>query len=325
MHKKALVIGGAGFIGLPLAKKLSGQYNVTIADNFSRGREDTELEKLLEKKNVSFIKMDITQQDSFSGLEKKYDFVYHLAAINGTENFYKIPDKVIKVGVVGTLNVLDWFVESGHGKLLFSSSPETYAGALRLLGEKFPIPTPENVPLVVDNPANARWSYAASKIMNEVTIHCYHRLHKMDYSIVRYHNVYGPRMGAEHVIPQFIERILKKEDPFRVFGAEETRTFCYIDDAVKATQLVMESKKTSAQTVHIGRSDGEIKMIGLAKTLFRIAKFNPQIDVQPAPMGSVARRCPDISKLKQLGYKPEVDLEEGLKRAFGWYKENLWQ
>lgn len=321
MQKKALVTGGAGFIGLHLSKHLARTQEVTIADNFARGKKDKELEQLLENKNVSFVQTDITKKEDFSKLDGKFDYIYHLAAINGTENFYKIPDKVLKVGIIGTINILDWITETKQGKLLFSSSSETYAGGLKLLGEKFPIPTPENVSLVVDDPSNVRWSYGASKIMSEVSIHCYHHVYKMPFTIIRYHNIYGPRMGTEHVIPQFIERILKKENPFRIFGGEETRTFCYVEDAVRATQLAMESPKASSQTIHIGRTDGEIKIVDLARKLFRIAKTSPKIKIEPAPKGSVKRRCPDTTKLSFLGFKAQVSLDQGLKETFSWYKE----
>ena len=315
--KKALVSGGAGFIGFHLAKKLAEQYEVTIIDNFERGKQDSEFKELLEEKNVSFVKMDITKENEFSKLDL-FDFVYHLAAINGTENFYKMPDKVIKVGVIGTINMLDWFAEQKKGKFLFSSSSETYAGTLKLLGEKFPIPTPEEIPLAIDNPSNPRWSYGGGKIIAEITVHSYAHLHDFDYSIIRYHNIYGPRMGTEHVIPKFIERIIKKENPFKIFGGTETRTFCYINDAVKATQLVME-KETKGKTIHIGRSDEEIKIIDLAKKLFSLAEVNPEIKTLPAPEGCVKRRCPDITKLTGLGYKPEITLDKGLEKTFKWY------
>ncbi len=320
MSKNVLITGGAGFIGYHLAKSLANQnYNITILDNLERGKEDKELKKLIEKENVHFIKGDITKTEAFNSLDN-FDYVYHLAAINGTENFYKIPDKVLKVGIIGTINVLDWFVKQKKGKLLFSSSSEAYAGTSKLLGDKFPIPTPEEIPLVVEDVKNVRWSYGASKILSEVAIHSYAKAHSLkDFVIIRYHNIYGPRMGFEHVIPQFIERIIKKEAPFKIFGGEETRTFCYVDDAVKATRLVMESEKTNGQTIHIGRSDGEIKIIDLAKELFNTINVNPHIEIMPAPEGSVMRRCPDISKLKALGFKPEIDLDEGLKRTFEWY------
>ncbi len=314
--KTALVSGGAGFIGFHLAKKLSEKYHVTITDNFARGKKDNEFNELLENKNISFIKADITKENELTKFDSA-DFVYHLAAINGTENFYKIPDKVLKVGTTGTINMLDWFARQKKGKFLFSSSSETYAGTLKILGEKFPVPTPENIPLIIDDPSNLRWSYGGGKILGEIAVHSYAFIHKFDYSIIRYHNIYGPRMGTEHVIPQFIERIIKKENPFRIFGGNETRTFCFIDDAVNATQLVME--KSSNQTIHIGRSDEEIKIIDLAKKLFHTAGVNPEIKLLPSPKGSVKRRCPDITKLSSLGYKPETSLEAGLEKTFKWY------
>jgi len=326
--KRALITGGAGFIGFHLAKHLADQgYDVTILDNFARGREDGEFLELIEKENVHFIKGDITKQETFDELDRsnekgeKFDYVYHLAAINGTENFYNIPDKVLKVGVLGTINVLDWFVKQGTGKLLFTSSSEAYAGSLKLLGEKFPIPTHENVPLVVDDPSNVRWSYGASKILGEVAMHSWAKAQKMEkFSIIRYHNIYGPRMGFEHVIPQFIEKVLKGEEKFKIFGGEETRTFCYVDDAVKATQKIMESEETNGKTIHIGREDGEIKIKDLASELFNIANVNFEFDIHEAPQGSVMRRCPDVSKLKELGFSWNVGLQEGLKKTFDWYK-----
>jgi len=322
---KTLVTGGAGFIGFHLGKFLADKgYNVTLLDNFARGSEDEELKQFLEKDNVNFIKADLTNTEFFSKLDREYDQIYHLAAINGTENFYNIPHKVLKVGILGTLNMLDWFVNSGKGKFLFSSSSETYAGALKLLGDKFPVPTPEEVPLVIDNPSNVRWSYGGSKILSEIAVHSYSKAFNLkNISIIRYHNIYGPRMGYEHVIPQFVERIIKKKDPFEIFGGQETRTFCYIDDGVKATNLVMESDITNNQTVHIGRSDEEIKIIDLANMLFDISGFHPHVDIKPAPTGCVMRRCPDISKLSALGYRPKISLKEGVTKTYEWYKNKF--
>lgn len=321
---KVLITGGAGFIGFHLAKYLANKnYETVILDNFTRGIEDEELKQLLEKENVSLIKADVTNSNFTSKLDKDYDQIYHLAAINGTENFYKMPHKVLKVGILGTINLLDWFTEEKiKGKFLFSSSSEAYAGALNLLKEKFPIPTPENIPLVVEDPKNVRWSYGGSKIMSEIAIYSYAKAFNLkNFSIIRYHNIYGPRMGYEHVIPQFIERIVKKENPFKIYGGTETRTFCYIDDGIKATNLVMENKNANEQTIHIGRDDQEIKIIELAKSLFEIANFYPKIDIQPSPQGCVARRCPDITKLKELGYTPEINLKEGLRKTYDWYKD----
>lgn len=321
---KTLIIGGAGFIGFHLAKNLADQgHEITILDNFARGEKDKEFEELIERSNVDFINLDITKSSEFNKIKGEFDYIYHLAMINGTENFYSIPDKVIKVGILGTLNVLDWFIKQKKGKLLFSSSSEAYAGALKLLGDKFPIPTPEEVPFVINDPSNVRWSYGGSKALSEIAIHSYAKLYNIkNFVIIRYHNVYGPRMGPSHVIPEFIDRIIKKEDPFTIFGGEETRTFCYIDDGVKATQMVMENSQTNGQTIHMGRSDNEIKIIDLARKLFDIAGVNPSIEIKPAPKGSVKRRCPDTTKLKNLvGFEAKINLDEGLKKCYHWYKD----
>ena len=320
MTISALITGGAGFIGFHLAKHLSEEgYDVTILDNFSRGREDKEFTELVSRQNVKFIKADITERSSFEDLED-YDYVYHLAAINGTENFYNIPDEVLRVGVIGTLNVLDWFVKGENGKILFSSSSETYAGALKLLSSDFPIPTPEDVPLVIDDPSNVRWSYGAGKILGEVAFHSYSSSFGMDrFCIIRYHNIYGPRMGFEHVIPQFIERIENDVDPFPILGGRETRSFCYVDDAVTATRMVMESEETNGQVIHVGRSDGEISILDLAQMLFSVAGVGPKIEIKEAPLGSVMRRCPDVQALSDLGFEPKIELDSGLHKIFEWY------
>lgn len=323
---KILITGGAGFIGFHLATKLSSNSSntVVIADNFQRGRKDKELDSLLKRKNVKLAVIDVTNASDFAKLGSGYDWVFHFAAINGTSNFYRIPDKVLKVGAVGTINILEWFAEKNKkGKIMLASSSEAYAGLAAILGGKFPIPTPEDVPLVVEDPSNVRWSYGASKILGEVAMHSYAKARGFSrFTIIRYHNIYGPRMGNEHVIPQFISRALNKEDPFTIHGGEPTRAFCYVDDAVDATILVIQSEETNGRTVHIGRSDSEIKIKDLAKELFSITGFNPKVKLEKAPEGSAARRCPDVSTLSRLGFRPTTPLKEGLRRTYEWYKNN---
>ncbi|MBI3034868.1 NAD(P)-dependent oxidoreductase [Candidatus Woesearchaeota archaeon] len=322
---KVLITGGAGFIGFHLANYLANhEYDVTILDNFERQSKEPDLNEEVIKNNIALIEGDVTLSETFDKLDNDYDQIYHLAAINGTANFYKIPDRVLKVGVLGTINILDWFVKCKKGKLLFSSSSEAYSGALKLLGKRFPIPTPEEVPLVVDNPKNVRWSYGASKLLGEVAMHSYAKAYSLkDFVIIRYHNIYGPRMGYDHVVPQFIRRIVKKENPFVIYGGNETRSFCYIDNALKATKLVMESPKTNGQTIHIGRSDDEIKIADLAKKLFKIVGVNPALDIRPAPEGSSKRRCPDTTKLRNLGFTAKIDLDYGLSKCYEWYKDKF--
>ena len=325
MVKHSLVIGGAGFVGFHLASSLAKQgQKVTILDNFARGKSDAHFKALILRSNIQFMQGDVTKPETFSKLQdSQYDFVYFLAAINGTKNFYERPHLVLQVGIKGMFNALDWFVKQKKGKFLFTSSSETYAGALNIMGDKFPIPTHENVPLVVEDPSNPRWSYGVSKLASEVIIYSYAKAYNLkNFCIVRYHNVYGPRMGYDHVIPEFIERILKNEKPFKIYGGKESRTFCYVDDAVWATQKIMESPKTNGHIVHIGRSDGELSIVDLAKALFEVTGYDADIKILSAPKGSVLRRCPDITKLKALGFKPRVDLNDGLRRCVEWYIQN---
>ena len=323
--KKVLVTGGAGFVGYHLAKDLANlNYDVIIADNLFRGKLNGELKKLINKKNVSFIKCDLTKIADLKKLGNDYDYVYHLAAINGTRYFYEVPHIVLRVNILSVINVLEWFIKNKKKdkKIMFSSSSETYAGTLRKYGIE--IPTKENVPLTIENVKNARWSYGCSKIAGELLFINYARQHNFRMSIVRYHNIYGPRMGYEHVIPQFSLRIINKEYPFRIFGVTETRAFCYVGDAVRATQMVMESANTDGHVINIGNSNEEIAIKDLAIKLFKIAKVSPKLDIKEAPKGSVPRRCPDISKLKKItGFVPKINLDEGLKTTFEWYKKNF--
>jgi len=318
--KKVLITGGVGTIGYFLSKSLAeqGQF-VTLADNLSRGKIDKDIEELLKMPNVKFEELDVTDSNQFKKLDSDYDFVYHLAAINGTKNFYTMPEKVLKVGVLGVINTLEWFKDLKHGKILFTSSNEAYASYINLQGG--PIPTPETVPLCIDDVTNPRWSYGGGKLAGELFFINYSRAYKFPMTIVRYHNNYGPRMGFEHVIPEFILRIMKKEEPFKIFGAKNTRAFCYISDTIRATQMAMESEKTNGEIVHIGNDQEEISMLDLAKKMFELFNWHPQkLEIEEAPRGSVERRCPDLTKIKKLiGYNPQVALDEGLVKTYQWY------
>jgi nucleoside-diphosphate-sugar epimerase len=317
---KVLITGGAGTIGLPLAQSLQEQgQEVTICDNLLKPNvNDKELHDLLKK--VKFINLDLTKFEELKKLEDDYDYVYHLAAINGTKYFYEIPHEVLRINTLAMINILEWFKGTKCGKILFTSSNEAYASTITKMGG--PIPTPEDIMLSIEDVKNPRWSYGGSKLIGELFFINYARSYKFRMSIIRYHNNYGPRMGYAHVIPEFILRIIKKENPFTINGGEETRAFCYISDTIKATQMVMESKKTDGEIIHIGNDSEEISMQNLAQKMFNVFNYHPKLQINQAPEGSVKRRCPDITKLKNLGYRPEVNLDKGLRLTYEWYKKN---
>jgi nucleoside-diphosphate-sugar epimerase len=326
MPKKILITGGAGFIGYHLSKHLleTSDDTLVLVDNLQRGRMDVDFKSVLEDRRITFIEADLTDQASYQRFGNGYDYVYHLAAINGTKLFYEMPEEVLRINMLSLIYMLEWFRKENHdGKFCFTSSNEAYAGGLNAFGT-LPIPTPEKVPLVIEDPYNARWSYAATKLVGELFVIHYAAKYKLRAVIVRPHNFYGPRGGYDHVIPEFSARITKQVDPFPIFGADETRTFCYIDDAVSAMQQLMDSPKTDGlpiETVHIG-ADEEVTMRELAEKLFSVASWHPkELDIKTAPPGSVKRRRADISKIYSLvGWKPQVPLEEGLRRTHEWYE-----
>ena len=317
---KVLITGGAGFIGYHLSKHLAGKGDdITICDNLFRGKSDENFKELTEKKNVSYICCDLTDFNEFKKLENDYQYVFNLAAINGTRNFYEIPHKVLRVNTLIAINILDWFITTKCKKIFFPSSSEAYSGTMAI--SKIPIPTPEDVALSIEDVYNERKSYAGSKIIGELLFINYARKYKFEMSIVRYHNIYGPRMGNEHVMPQFISRILNKENPFKIFGGRETRAFCYVDDAIKASELVMKSKNTNMEIINIGNGKEEISMIDLAWKLFAITGYKADIAQEKAPKGTAARRCPSTKKLIKLtNFSPDINLDYGLKKTFEWYK-----
>lgn len=322
---KVLITGGAGFIGFHLARFLAEQnYEVVICDNLFKEKMEGDLKDLCGHENITFINCDLTNKEELEKLGGEYDHVYHLAAINGTRYFYEIPHEVLRVNVLSLINVLEWAKGACIGKLLFSSSSEVYAGMARV--QELPVPTSENVCLIIDDPYNPRVSYAGSKIIGELFVINYSKAYSLSVTIVRYHNIYGPRMGYEHVIPEFCMRILRRENPFRIYGGKETRAFCYVDDAVKATKLVMEKERTNGEIVHIGNPSQEITILNLAQNMFNLFDFHPSIEILPAPKGSVARRCPNIDKLFRLtGFCPKVSLDEGTLKTFEWYKRQIKQ
>lgn len=308
---KILITGGTGFIGSYMANYLhENNHEVTICDNNFRGTLDSFVSHL------NFVNCDLTKKENLDILDTDFDCVYHFAAINGTENFYNIPHKVLTVNALSNINILEWCVENEIKKILSTSSSEVYAATL---DKK--IPTPEDVVLSIDDIRNPRYSYAASKIYGESLFLSYHDNFDIDVRIVRPHNVYGPRMGFKHVIPQLIHRVHQKEDPFIVYGSEQSRSFCYIEDAVRCLEEIMNNESCSGKILNLG-TDTETNIEDLVKLIFEVCEYTPDIEHADPLKGSVSRRCPDISVVKSItGYRPKVSLLEGVKESCKWYME----
>ena len=322
MTKDILILGGAGFIGFNIAKRLSKESNnkIIIADNLARGKRDRELSNLLEKDNVSLIEGDFTKASTFNKLKNEYDYFYMLASVVGVNNTLSIPDEVIRINSMLILNSLEWLKKGGAKSAVFSSTSENYAGTIDEFGYK--VPTPEEIPLSITDISHPRYTYAVTKILGESGFLNFGKRFGFNSTIVRYHNVIGPRMGFKHVIPHLVERFLiKKENPFQVYGHDQTRAFCYISDAVDGTIRACESKKSNNEIYHIG-TDEEITIKDLIEETGSYLGFEGSYENAPTFPGSTNRRCPDISKAKKhLGYQPKIGWREALHLTLDWYKD----
>jgi dTDP-glucose 4,6-dehydratase/UDP-glucose 4-epimerase len=246
--------------------------------------------------------------------------VCHLAFINGTEFFYQKPELVLEVAVKGMMNVLDGCLAEGVRELIVASSSEVYQNAAT-------VPTPENVPLIVPDVTNPRYSYGGGKIISELLAINYGRKHFQRVVIFRPHNVYGPDMGGEHVIPQFAAQMQSASNGttgtvrLSIQGSgSETRAFIYIDDFTEALLRVIEQGEHQ-HVYHIGTED-EVTVSDVAHLV--AACFGREIELVPGEVqsGSTPRRCPDISRLRALGFAPRTPLPVGIAATVAWYKEH---
>ena len=326
---RTIITGGAGFIGLALAQRLAGlaglSDEILLVDNLARHGANDGLNRLVSNPCVRLIQADLSLAASLDQIPTPIDRVYHLAARVGVGLVTAAPADVLRTNTLSTLNVFQWFADhaSPGARLLFASTSEVYSGAL-LAGFDLPVPTPEAVPAVIPDLDNPRFSYALSKMWGEAYAKYLSHTTDAHFVSVRYHNVYGPQMGNEHVIPQIVHRVRMREDPFQIIGADQTRSFCWVGDAVEATHRTMESSRlTPGVVVHIGNQQGEVEIGRLYDMIFELCGWVPQKRVALAsPSGSVPRRCPDVTNLRSLtGYEPSTRLHEGLGKTVTWYLE----
>ena len=321
---KILITGGAGFIGYHLAKKLaySEKNKVVIVNKTLPNHDDKEFSSLFLSPNVKIIEADLTDKSAWKKLGRGYDFIYHLVSVKGFENFNKIPHEVLRVGILSTLNAIDWLrLENGkpRAKILYTSSNEVYNGGAIAYG-KVANPVPENIPCVIPNTYDPRWSYAGQKLIGELLFIHYSKAYNFRMSIVRPVNIYGPRAGYDGMIPKIIQQAKKRMDPFTIFGPDDTRTFCYVDDAVDALSKVMESSKTDGQTYNIG-DNHQISIKDVTEIIFDIMKWHPKnIMLKNPPHEAVRNSVSDISKIKEdTGWESRTSLKKGLEKTVEWY------
>jgi len=317
--KKVLVLGGGGFIGRNITEFLvkRGDCYVVAAD-IKQGSNWNEL-TLNYPVYFDSVLDDFTNIEAFQNLGSEFEEIYMLAAVVGVNRTIKEPHEVIRINTKLTTNVLEWVAKNPVNRILFSSSSENYAATTDLYDSE--IPTSEDIPLCIGDITHPRWTYAVTKMLGESAfIHSAKKLN-YEYRIVRYQNIIGPEMGFGHAIPHIVERFVNKiEKPIKIYGHDQTRAFCFIDDAVIGTVGAMECTNLSNNIYHIG-NDQEISMEELTKFIGYILGYEGFYENAMTYPGSVSRRCPNINKaVSNFGYRPQVFWKDAVVKTVNWYK-----
>lgn len=307
---RIVVTGGAGFIGSHLTEELLSQgHSVVIIDNFITGSRKN-LEHLPDEK-LSIVEHDITKPIY---LAEKIDRIYHLASPASPIDYQKLPIQTLKVGALGTHNMLG--MAKVHGaRLLLASTSEVY-------GDPEVHPQKESYWGNV-NPVGPRGCYDESKRFAEAIVVAYRDYHKVDTRIIRIFNTYGPRMRLNdgRVVPAFISQILSGQN-LSIFGdGTQTRSFCYVTDLVRGMMGVME--QPDQNPVNLG-NPAEITIRQFAEKIIELTGIKAEMVLHPLPVDDPKRRQPDITRAKALlQWEPRVNLEEGLKKTLEWAKKNV--
>jgi UDP-glucose 4-epimerase len=316
------VTGGCGFIGSHLARRLLADgWEVDLLDDFSRAAHDADLRALLEAPGVRLVERDLREPGALDGLGP-HDLVFHLAAILGVAKVLERPYETLRDNAALLVSVLEW--ARGHSsppRLVFTSTSEVYAGTLE--EGMLPVPTPEDVPIVVPPRERPRTSYMLSKLYGEAL--CLSA--GVPVTVVRPHNFYGPRMGMSHVIPELLGRAHAAPDggTLEVFSVDHRRTFCFIGDAVELVLRAALAREAEGRVLNAGAQEPEWTIGQVAEVVCRTVGKRLEIAPLPATPGSPERRAPDLAEIRALtGYTPAVGLEEGVRRTYDWYRANVF-
>ncbi len=306
--ERVLITGVAGFIGSHLADRfLAEGFEVVGLDNFITGNPKN-IEHLSGRDDFRFVKHDVSVPFY---IDEKIDYVLHFASPASPVDYLKIPIQTMKVGSLGTHNMLG-LAKKHKARILVASTSEVY-------GDPLVHPQKEDYWGNV-NPVGPRSVYDEAKRFQEALTMAYYRFHSVDVRIVRIFNTYGPRMRLNdgRVIPAFIGQILRGEN-LTVFGdGSQTRSFCYIDDQVEGIYRLLMSDYVGP--VNIGNPE-EISILDFAKELLNLTNNSElQIDFKPLPQDDPKRRCPDISLARDLlDWEPRIGRKEGMKRTLDYF------
>jgi dTDP-glucose 4,6-dehydratase len=308
MNKRILITGAAGFLGSHLCDRfLEEGFEVVGMDNLITG-DLKNIEHLFQREDFQFYHHDVT---TFVHVPGKVDYILHFASPASPIDYLKIPIQTLKVGSLGTHNLLGLAKEK-KARILIASTSEVY-------GDPLVHPQTEDYYGNV-NTIGPRGVYDEAKRFQESITMAYHRFHGLETRIARIFNTYGPRMRLNdgRVIPAFIGQALRGED-LTVFGdGSQTRSFCYVDDQIDGLFRLLMSDYSLP--VNIGNPH-EITILDFAKEIIKLTNSSQKITFEPLPKDDPMQRQPDISRAKNLlGWEPKVSREEGMQRTFDYFK-----
>jgi len=307
---RSLVTGGAGFLGSHLCEYLLGKGHEVIAmDNLITGSVDNIVH--LRNKAFTFIEYDVT---NYIYIDGPLDYIFHFASPASPLDYLELPIHTLKVGSLGTHKALG-LAKDKKARFLLASTSEIY-------GDPLVHPQSESYWGNV-NPVGPRGVYDEAKRFAEALVMAYHRYHNVDTCIVRIFNTYGPHMRPEdgRAIPTFIPQALRGE-PVTVFGdGGQTRSFCYVNDLIDGIYRLMMSDLHDP--VNIGNPD-ERSILELTESIIRLTRSKSQIIFKPLPVNDPKIRQPDINRArKELGWEPQIGLDEGLENTIEWFRNRM--
>jgi len=295
---KILVTGASGLLGTEICRQLKTVTGneVWAVDNHSRSSTIPLCDQ--------FMNIDLTDKTSIAQLPRDFDYIYHYGAINGTKNFYERPNQVLSNNFICDINMFEYAGQNANLKKI------VYASSSEIVSDDPVSPVPEHADIAIRDIHNARWSYRLAKVCSEN----YLANSKLPYVMLRYFNVYGENSKAGHFLADQIAKI--KDGKFECFGADETRSFCHVEDAIRASIHCAQTQ--TRELINIG-NDREITIMDAAQIIASaLGHDNPTWAITPGKPGSTASRRPDISKLRSAmpDYAP-MSFELGVQKSIG--------
>lgn len=313
---KILITGGAGFIGYHLANKLKEEKNtyVYIADNLIQGKRDRYFRELIKCENVEFLKLNLKY--SVKALDKDIKYIYHLADINNPNN----PCETIETNVKSTIKLLNWAKDNKVKRFLFGSSYEGYLDTITKFYDGSLLPAKETIPMSICDIKSSSKSYAISKILCENYLINFCRNNKIEYNIVRYHDVYGGRMHSSYLIPKLIYRLFECEGIYDLRDSNRVRTYHYVEDAVRDTITIMRGFPEGIFNVG---SNEEISNWNICNLLMSFGKIKFEINDLGQDKNTVQRILPDLKHFEYFyGVQENTNFGVGLKTTYKWYRHD---